>query len=370
MCALNIEQLAAAVSEDAPCGENLEDSSEFRQIEMELDRVVQGDRTGALTDAADWQEIRRHSQELLQRTKDLRLCVFLAASSLRQPEGGLSEFKDALSLVRTLVEERWETVHPQPDSGNKADPYWGRTQAIGELGTPIGARGDAYEILKQLRALPLTRQGQEPQFCRRDIMILRGELAVDEQEKNRLNQEKKDEATLESAFGQTVSLAREFLDSLAGDARQAAAHVEAISKQFREKAERTAPDLELLRLELLAIAKEVENRLGYQASVSDDPDPSVSEGPSNESLPADVVRDTTKPPPASLGKVSSRAEVLQAIDRIQDYYRQYEPSSPVPFLLQRARRFVNMNFVDIVQDIAADAVANMKVIIGPESSEK
>ena len=38
---LNVEQLAAALSEEAPCGENLERSKEFLQIQTELNKVVQ-----------------------------------------------------------------------------------------------------------------------------------------------------------------------------------------------------------------------------------------------------------------------------------------------------------------------------------------
>ena len=235
---LNIEQLAAVLSEEAPCGENLEDSDEFRQIEMELARVGQIRQTpdGAVPDTADWEKVKGLSLALFERTKDLRPCVFLAAASLRQTEGALSGFKDTLSLLQTLIEERWEVVHPQADSTNERDPYWQRTQALEELSTPVGERWDSYEIVEQLRALPLTRPGLKPSFCRRDILILRGELAVDEDEKKRLEKEKKDEATLANAFDQTVSQAREFLETLAGDARQAIAHIEAISTQFREKA--------------------------------------------------------------------------------------------------------------------------------------
>ena len=361
---LNVEQLAAALSEEAPCGENLERSKEFLQIQTELNKVVQGKHSlgGEAESKPDWQKVRRLSLELLKHTKDLRICVFLAAASLRQPGGDLSEFTNVLSLVQKLVETHWDTVHPQPGSADETKPYLDRVQAIQELGTEAGNQVDKYKIISQLWLVPLTRSGQGPQFCRRDIKILRGQLKVAEEEKKKLSVEKKNEATLETAFTRTASKASEHLEGLAGNVRRAIAYADAISMQFRQKiGEKDTPNLGILKSELLAIAKEIEKHLGVETEQS-------------KNLKTDGVDPTEDNPIKHLctpiGEISSREEVLQAIDLIQDYYQQHEPSSPVPLLLQRAKRLANMNFVDIVQDIAGDAVQNMKVLLGPESSKE
>jgi type VI secretion system protein ImpA len=51
------------------------------------------------------------------------------------------------------------------------------------------------------------------------------------------------------------------------------------------------------------------------------------------------------------GQIRSREEVLRQLENICEYYRQVEPSSPVPFLLRRAQKLVNMNFVQVVQEL-------------------
>ena len=43
-------------------------------------------------------------------------------------------------------------------------------------------------------------------------------------------------------------------------------------------------------------------------------------------------------PPVAADEVRSRDDVIRLIDKICDYYRDYEPSSPVPLLLKRAKR--------------------------------
>jgi type VI secretion system protein ImpA len=67
---------------------------------------------------------------------------------------------------------------------------------------------------------------------------------------------------------------------------------------------------------------------------------------------------------APSGQISSREDVVRAIDRICDYYSRNEPSSPVPLLLLRARRLATGSFVDIVRDLAPDALAEIEKVCG------
>ncbi|MBX3436473.1 MAG: hypothetical protein KF861_03210, partial [Planctomycetaceae bacterium] len=67
------------------------------------------------------------------------------------------------------------------------------------------------------------------------------------------------------------------------------------------------------------------------------------------------------PPSASLQElqVGSRRDVVAILNALCDYYYRNEPSSPVPLFLQRARRLVNMDFVDIVRNLAPDGLADV-----------
>jgi type VI secretion system protein ImpA len=53
-----------------------------------------------------------------------------------------------------------------------------------------------------------------------------------------------------------------------------------------------------------------------------------------------------------------------------DYYRQNEPSSPVPLLLKRARRLATKDFVDIMRDLVPEAMDKVAVIKGPEEDDQ
>jgi len=69
------------------------------------------------------------------------------------------------------------------------------------------------------------------------------------------------------------------------------------------------------------------------------------------------------------GSINTRADVLKALNLICDYYRNNEPSSPVPLILQRAQRLVDKDFMAIMNDLTPDALTQLRVITGTKAEE-
>ena len=51
------------------------------------------------------------------------------------------------------------------------------------------------------------------------------------------------------------------------------------------------------------------------------------------------------------GSIRSRDDVVRTLDGLCEYYRQVEPSSPVPFLLRRAQKLATMDFVQAMHEL-------------------
>jgi type VI secretion system protein ImpA len=64
------------------------------------------------------------------------------------------------------------------------------------------------------------------------------------------------------------------------------------------------------------------------------------------------------------GEITSREDVIRMLDKINNYYEKYEPGSPVPIFMARAKRLVTMNFVDLIKDLAPDAMEKISVFTG------
>jgi type VI secretion system protein ImpA len=57
------------------------------------------------------------------------------------------------------------------------------------------------------------------------------------------------------------------------------------------------------------------------------------------------------------------------LDVLCKYYETYEPSSPVPILLKRAKALVNANFMEVLRNLAPDALGQIELIKGPDQND-
>jgi type VI secretion system protein ImpA len=68
------------------------------------------------------------------------------------------------------------------------------------------------------------------------------------------------------------------------------------------------------------------------------------------------------------GELHSREDVVRQLNRICEYYTRVEPSSPVPLILKRAVRLAEMDFVQIIKDLAPEAIAEIYRISGDKEA--
>ena len=70
------------------------------------------------------------------------------------------------------------------------------------------------------------------------------------------------------------------------------------------------------------------------------------------------------------GQISSRADVIRSLDAAIAYFRNEEPSSPVPLLLQRAKRLTAMDFLEIIRDMAPEGLDQIRNVGGLDSGDE
>ena len=66
-------------------------------------------------------------------------------------------------------------------------------------------------------------------------------------------------------------------------------------------------------------------------------------------------------------ELTSRREAERVLDIVCAYFERYEPSSPVPLLLRRAKGLISKNFVEIIRDVVP---SGLKEAEGLEGSDK
>jgi type VI secretion system protein ImpA len=67
--------------------------------------------------------------------------------------------------------------------------------------------------------------------------------------------------------------------------------------------------------------------------------------------------------------IANREDALRVLDDVSRWFRRHEPSHPVPILLERARRWIEMDFMDLLRDVAPEAVVQAEKLHGAIRAE-
>jgi type VI secretion system protein ImpA len=343
---ISAEDLLKPISPEKPCGDDLSYDPSFQELET----IMRGKPETQFSPAEDpnWKQLKERCLELWARSKDLRLATTLSLAVLKTE--GLPAFREALALIKGLIDRHWDTVHPLLDPAENNDPTL-RVNTIAALATPIGTYGDPMRLLERLQEATLTDSVQMGRFSLADI--LRSESGV-------AGAEGKPAATpaqIEAAFRDTKAEELQAVYQAATDAIGLATGIDEVLT--RTLGADKAPDLDLLPAQL----KEVQKRLIPYLPAGAAPPPEA------EAASAAQTGGTAPLAKGISGEVQSRQDVVKMIEKICNYYERSEPSSPVPFVLKRAQRLAEMDFMQIIDDMSPDSVKEIQRITGEPKSE-
>jgi type VI secretion system protein ImpA len=314
--------LLDAVAAAEPCGPDLRGSLAFAELQrLGRGKPAQyvGDRLVVPAEDPPWPAVIEAATALLARSKDLRLAVLRARGLMAT--GAWAGLAVGLATVRDLLQQHWVGVHPRLDLDEGEDPAEGeggdptlRLNSLAELGSDEVIAG-----VRQLALVSAPRAGR----CSLREPLAPGLL----------------EAALAEADPQVVRATAAAIE----DARQATA---AIERVLSDKLGARAITLGRLGGVLAEAAALLVPRPGAKAVAV---------------VPAGVV--------VADGAVGSRPDVVSALEAICRFYRTHEPSSPIPLLLERARRLVDKSFVELVEDLTPDGLGQLHLLRGPHANQ-
>lgn len=344
----SVEGWLSSLGDDAPCGLNLEYDNEFLaaedaarpQPEQEFVDPDSGARKLIEGRTADWGEVRRLSESLLQRTRDLRVAVWLTRAFLRTE--GFSGLAAGLRLTAGLLDNFWDQVHPQLDPDDNNDPTM-RVNALAPLVSFDAVLGD-------LRAAWLVRSRQVGLISVRDVELAQG----------RLNPREGEQVYAESQLAQILADAEEGGATLAALIAQTLELLDRLSDALQERLGTVASiDFKPLRDMLLAIQQALPNgQIGTEsiASVVESPVLAASAGmPGAAGMP---------------GTIGSRQDVVATLERIIQYLERAEPTNPAQLLIRRAQRVMDMNFLEAMNELAPEGLQQAERSVGSQLSQE
>lgn len=342
----NLAVALEPISPDKPCGENLEDSGEIALLEAyqifgqdSLDPVVpqKGDpvpkevRKSKSDRPPNWNEIGDLAAGMLAKSKDVRILVHLAAASLWT--AGPRPFVETLGVGAKWLGEYWTQVHPLVDE----DAIFRRNA--------LNCLTDRAAILEGLRRAPLVESRQHGRVTLRDLELLAGTQKTNEHETppdaQRINA-----AFAEMPIGDLRALHAAMVEGRASlaamdDVARTTAGIEA------------APEFDPLVAQLNAL----ENALSTQLTMHPD-------GVAERDAAAGGAGATAAGGAVAVGAIRSREDAIRALDAAAEFFRRNEPSSPVPLILDRAKRLIAKDFLEVIADMAPDALSQVRAVGG------
>jgi type VI secretion system protein ImpA len=348
MSMIDIEAMLRDVEADMPCGPNLEYDPDFVALEQEAlgkPEVQYGD---TITPAVppDWKIIRRLASALLERSRDLRLAVHLVRANLAL--SGVAGLADSIALIEQLLDQRWDCVHPELDPDDDLDP----TLRINSL----AILADTGTLVRELKDATLVLLPGLGPFTVKMLEVANGEQPPAP------GQEKIALGSIEGALADVDP--ERFAADLDALARVLASVVNIEVTLVRHVGSSQALNLDALTRPLRRAHDFLSRQHGgAEAGIDDGVSADDGDGAATGEAPTRGARAGIS------GDIGSRDDVVRMLDKLTQYYARHEPSSPIPILLERAKRLVPMNFFEIMQDLAPDGIAQLTVIRGPDGSE-
>lgn len=318
-------ELRQPLSGDAPCGENLEDS----QLLASFDAFRLFGQSVPLNPAPAWRDIEAKSSTALEQSKDFRLLAHFGAAVLRTQ--GLPAFLGTLSVAAHWLNEYWPQVFPLVD-----DDAILRKNALNSF-------ADRMAIVDGVRRLPILRHAVLGSFTLRDFEIATGKLPQPDGE------EVPDEAAIRAVLAASSAADLTALQSSVQSGLDACKAIE--TKMREQRGSEAAPTFDPLVSQLVQLQRLLTDGLAAHPNATAE----VSAG-GNGTGPATVAASSSGAPQA----INSRQDAIRALDAVATYFRMNEPSSPIPLFIERAKRLVAKDFLEVLADIAPDALSQAR----------
>lgn len=362
--------LLTPLSTTQPCGEDLSFSPDFDAIaEMRREddpTLDQGEWVAALK-TADWPGVVRACEAILSdRSKDLRVAGWLADAWARLR--GFDGLADGLELSAGLVEAFWDDLHPRIEDGDGE-------QRVGNL------RWLAARVVALVPSLPLVTHLGRRHTLAEIVSARSARLAANAANGNGSMSSSSPSphagpgaapapATLEAILRDVAAGGREAAAARRAAvvrARTALAHLQAGADV---RLGDDAPSFVGAR-EALDHAVDELARLDREAGVGERAEAS----PANEDVATADGPDTVmgmrstsdQPIPAGPpGRITSRAQAVEQLRRVAEWFRHTEPHSPVAYLADKAVHWSDMPLHEWLRAVMKDgqSLAHVEELLG------
>ncbi len=328
---MDLEVLLAPISQNLPCGPDLEYDPDF----VALEQTSQGQperQTGQVIVPAEepnWIDVKQRAEALFSRTKDLRVVIPLIRAATHSD--GLPGLSFGLTLLHGLLTNYWNCVHPCLDPDEDNDPGV-RLNVLAALANPSA-------VLRDVRSVNFVSTGSHARLSVRDVLLAVSKPPAGVGIPTQVEIEEVLHLPENVASVQALHEALKAVDGLHNFLGEKVGYG-------------LVPDLQPLKDMLKSTAQFCAIDLGVTKIAVE------TEG-------ATVAPILGAAPVATIpGEIQSRADAVRMLEKICQFIEKTEPANPAPLFIRRGQRLMTQNFLEIMQDLAPGSLDQLKQVTG------
>lgn len=288
----------------------------------------------------EFTDVFKQMEGFLKQSRDLRLVILLAQFALLS--GQLHLFADAVRIVRKLVENHWDDVHP-------VDADFGHMERMGAL----EALNNRPTVTLPLEAAPLLKTRRSGPISYRAIQIAAGNVTAREDEHTISL------GAIEAALT-SGELEQDMIDEMLADLADLPDQLQAIAeistaKLKEAEAKAAPPDYTGLSTLLQEINTEFSIRLGRISPEAEDEATDGEDGAEDTETGDSTTAQT---------EVQNAAQARLLLEAVEEYFATREPSHPALFLVREARGLVGKSYLDALKILMPRRFDDVALLLG------
>jgi type VI secretion system protein ImpA len=351
---IDVSALLAPISESAPAGVNLRLDDSPKSMYFRLKDARSGARAaerradievGTQALAAEWQIILSLAPKALaEASKDLEVVAWYIEGLVRAH--GFAGLRDGVQLAQGLVEQYWDTFFSLEDEDGLAT----RLAPLGGL----NGQGGEGTLIQPIRKVAITQAGEPAPFAIYNFDEARALAQVTDAEA-RARREEAGVVSMERFTAAVNESGGVYYIGLLEDIEECLASLQGLGTALNERGGRAAPSTSDLISLLTTIRDTVAN---FSADLVKAARAAAAVG---VSAPADG-RAVPGAAPFAEGPIRGREEALRTLLQVAEYFRKFEPHSPISTSLEELVRRARMPFAELLAELLPDATAWRSVL--------
>lgn len=353
---ISLDELLAPISDNTPTGVNIRTdrspNSDYYVIKDARNNARAAERSSLFDDDTDligpWRTVVEIAPKILKnKSKDLEIACWYTEGLIRLH--GFAGLRDGIKLIHQLVDKFWEGLYPEPDED-------GLESKVAPL---TGLNGDGGEgaLLSPIRNAPVTGDSSLGTFNFWQYQKARdtAKITDDDERGSRTEDQGFDLSQFESVVQEnTADFYIELIDTL----ENCLDEYKALNSKLRELCSDNAPPHskisnlleELLRTvrffskEKLKLAMEQQQSKAMEEVIE-------TEEPLNTAEPSDQAPSTHH---TISGPINSREQALQRLQEAADYFRRFEPHTPLAPGIERLINWGRMTVAELMIELLPD----------------